>query len=290
MLNRLFGNFLVEKQNLTQEQLDSLLPVDKEFKAEVETIVVILKIMTPAAVIGLLDKIDRENERFGDKAVDEGCITDDKLDTILTYQNNSFMKFAQLLINNNYVSYENINKLIDSFQTEKGYSNSQIDSLIHDDLEQCVNIFVPLRSTSLKTLVYTIVETFRRMIDIDTYMDKAYVSKSIQLDKYASQMIIGDMRIKVYMTASGNGLLGIANYFTDDVYDEVNEDALDSVGEFINCINGLFATNLSYSDVSVDMNFPEYSLEGPLISNAKMYVIPMHANGYDFLTVLEVHE
>jgi CheY-specific phosphatase CheX len=290
MLNRLFGNFLVEKQNLTQEQLDSLLPVDKEFKAEVETIVVILKIMTPAAVIELLDKIDRENERFGDKAVDEGCITDDKLDTILTYQNNSFMKFAQLLINNNYVALKDINKLLGNFQTEKGYSNSQIDSLIHDDLEQCVNIFVPLKSPSLKTLVLTIVGTFRRMIDVDTYLDKAYVSKSMQLDKYASQMIIGDMRIKVYMTAPDNGLLGIANYFTGDVYDEVNEDALDSVGEFINCMNGLFATNLSYNDVSVDMNSPEYSLEGPLISNAKMYVIPMYANGYAFKAILEVFE
>jgi CheY-specific phosphatase CheX len=290
MLNRLFGNYLVEKKNLTQEQLDGLLPLDKEFKAEVETIVVILKIMTPAAVIDLLDKIDTENERFGDKAVDEGCITDDKMDTILTYQDNSFMRFAQKLLDNGYTSLADINRQIGDFQTEKGFTNSQIDSLIHNDLEQCVNIFVPLKSKALKSLVFTIVDTFKRMIDVDVYLDKAYVSKTLQLDKYASQMIIGDMRIKVYMTAPDNGLLGIANYFTGDVYDEVNDDALDNVSEFINCMNGLFATNLSYEDIAVDMNSPEYSLEGPLISNSKVYVIPMHANGYDFKAVLEVFE
>jgi CheY-specific phosphatase CheX len=92
------------------------------------------------------------------------------------------------------------------------------------------------------------------------------------------------------MTAPDDGLLGIANYFTGETYEEVNEDALDNVSEFINCLNGLFATNLSYEDISVDMNSPEYSLEGPLISNSKVYVIPMHANGYDFKAVLEVFE
>jgi CheY-specific phosphatase CheX len=290
MINRLFGNYLVEKQKITQEQLDSLLPVDKDFKAEVETIVVILRIMTPTAVIELLDRIDTENERFGDKAVEEGCLTDDKLDTILTYQNNSFMKFAQLLINDGHTSLREINRLISDFQTEKGFGNAQLSSLIHDDLEQCVNIFVPLKSLALKTLVRTIVRTMKRMIDSDAYLDKAYVTKSIQLDKYASQMIIGDMRIKVYMTAPDNGLLGIANYFTGDTYEEVTDDALDNVSEFINCINGLYATDLSYEDVSVDMNSPEYSQEGPLISNSKVYVIPMHANGYAFKTILEVFE
>jgi CheY-specific phosphatase CheX len=290
MINRLFGNYLVEKQKITQEQLDSLLPVDRDFKAEVETIVVILRIMTPTAVIELLDRIDTENERFGDKAVEEGCLTDDKLDTILTYQNNSFMKFAQLLINDGHTSLREINRLISDFQTEKGFGNAQLSSLIHDDLEQCVNIFVPLKSLALKTLVRTIVRTMKRMIDSDAYLDKAYVTKSIQLDKYASQMIIGDMRIKVYMTAPDNGLLGIANYFTGDTYEEVTDDALDNVSEFINCINGLYATDLSYEDVSVDMNSPEYSLEGPLISNSKVYVIPMHANGYAFKTILEVFE
>ena len=43
MINRLFGNYLVEKKVLTQTQLDDLLPVQKDFKAEVETIAVINK-------------------------------------------------------------------------------------------------------------------------------------------------------------------------------------------------------------------------------------------------------
>ncbi len=290
MLNRLFGNFLVEKQLLTQNQLDDLLPVPKDFKAEVETIAVINKMITSAAAQELLGKIDKSNERFGETAIDAGYLTDEKLDQILTYQSNSFMKFVQELFNANVLGIAQINPLLDEFQQSGGFSDAQISSLIHDDLEQCINIFVPLKANRLKEFVLTLIRTIRRLIDSDAYLDKAYTAHSVQLDKYACQTIVGDLHIRVYISASGDGLLAIANHFTGDTYKAVNEDALDNVGEFINCVNGLFATNLSYDDVSVDMNAPEYALEGPFISNEKLYVIPIHANGSSFRAVLEVYE
>lgn len=290
MLNRLFGNFLVQKQRITQNQLDDLLPVSKELKAEVETIAIINKVLAPSTVQELLSKFDKSEERFGEVAIDAGYLTDDKLDMMLTYQSNTFMKFIQSLINKHLLTIEQINPFLDEFQQLGGYSDTQMSALIHDDLEQCISIFVPLKSMQLKELTLTLVQTIRRLIDRDMYLDKAYTARSLQLDKYASQAIIGDIRIKVYISAPDNGLLGIANYFTGDTYEAVNEDALDNVGEFINCVNGLFATNLSYSDIEIDMNSPEYSSDGPFISNEKLFVIPIHANGYSFRAIFEVYE
>ena len=64
MINRLFGNYLVEKKVLSQTQLDDLLPVQKDFKAEVETIAVINKVISAAVAQELLGRIDRNSERF----------------------------------------------------------------------------------------------------------------------------------------------------------------------------------------------------------------------------------
>lgn len=290
MLNRLFGNYLVEKGKMTLEQLNALLPVKEELKAGVEIIAIILKIMSPAAVRELSERMDKANEHFGEAAVNSGIINDDKLDEILAYQSNAFMRFVQLLVDNGYISYDTINHELDEFQQKKEFNDVQLSALIHDDLEQCINIFVPLKSSQLKELTMTLVQTLRRLIDRDIYIEKAYTAHSIQLDKYACQVIAGDMHIKVYISAPADGLLAIANYFTDDTYKTVTEDALDSVGEFINCVNGLFATNMSYNNISLDMNSPEYSMEGPFISNEMLYVIPMHANGYSFRAVFEVYE
>ena len=290
MLNRLFGNYLVEKNTLTAQQLDELLPVPKNFNAEVETIAVITKMILPSAAQELLGSIDKSKTRFGDAAIEAGYIDDEKLEQILSYQSNTFMKFIQLILDNGYLSLEKINPLLDDFQTESEFSEEQMSALIHDDLAQCVEIFVPLKSPQLKELALTMVQTLRRLIDADVYLEKAYTARSLQLDKYACQSIIGDFHIRVYMSAPGDGLLAIANHFTGDTYSSVTDDALDNVGEFINCINGLFATNLSYDDVSIDMNSPEFSQEGPYLSNEKLYVIPIHAHGYGFRAVFEVYE
>lgn len=290
MLNRLFGNYLIENEKITDEQLSELLPVTKGFKAELETVAVISKALSSSMAQELLGQIDKENEHFGEAAVEAGYLTDEKLEQLFIYQSNAFMRFVQSLLDKGLLSLDQINPLLDDFQQLGGYNAAQLNSLIHDDLAQCVNIFVPLKTERLKELILTLVQTMRRLIDCDMYLEKAYTARSFQLDKYAGQAIFGDMRVKVYISAPGDGLLGIANHFTGDRYETVTEDALDNVSEFINCANGLFATNMSYDDVSVDMSSPEYSLEGPFLSNERLYIIPVHANGYSFKIVLEVYE
>ena len=116
MINRLFGNYLVEKQILTQNQLDDLLPVQKDFKAEVATIAVINKILSSAAALDLLRQLDQGNERFGDAAIEAGYLSDEKLDEILTYQMNTFMKFVQSLLDRGVFSLEQVNLFLDEFQ------------------------------------------------------------------------------------------------------------------------------------------------------------------------------
>ena len=291
MLKRLFGNYLVEKKIITQEQLNSLLPVPKDATAEVETIATILKMMPASAVKEILAAIDKNTSRFGDIAIEKGYLSDDRLDTILTYQSNAFMSFCQVLLNKRILQIEHINPLLDEYQQKGGFTELQMSALIHDDFEQCVDIFVPLKSAELKMLALTLIQTLRRLIDEDVYLEKAYLARSFQLDKYACQAIVGDMHLRIYLSAPEDGLLGIANYFSGDTYEVVDNDALDNIGEFINCVSGLFATNLSYENVSVDMNSPEYSsLAGPYLSNEKLYVIPINANGDSFKAVFEVYE
>ena len=287
MLNRLFGNYLVNKKCITQEQLDNILPVSKESKASVEVIAVILKYMSPVQVQNLLSKIDKNTTRFGEAAVDAGYISDERLDTILTYQGNAFMRFAQLLYVQDNISLESISQLLDEFKADNQYNAGQMEALIANDLEQLVNIFVPISDLKLKELTLTLVQTIIKLIDSDMYLEKAYVANSIQLDRYAMQTIEGDINIRLYISGAMNELLGIANHFTSDTYSAVNEDALDNVGEFINCVSGLFATNLSYDDVSIDMKSPEYAMEGPYLNEGKIYVIPIHVNGHLIRAVLE---
>lgn len=289
MLNRLLGNYLVEKKCITQEQLEQLLPVPQELTAKLETIVLVRKLLLPAQVLTLLEKKD-ELKDFGEAAVEEGLISDDRLEQLTTFQTNSFMKFMQLLVNANYVRLEQLNQVISSFEAEYEYTDAQMNSLMLDDLEAIIRIFVPLKNHNLHDLTVTLIQTLKRLIDKEVYLDKAYTSNAVRLDSYAGQAVSGDMNFKIYISGSENNLLGIANYFADDKYDKLNEDALDNVGEFINCVNGLFATNLSYGDVMLDMSSPDYSMDGLYLNENPLFVLPIHANGYCFRVVYEIYQ
>lgn len=289
MLNRLFGNYLVAKKCITQEQLEQLLPVPQDVIAKVETIVLVRKILLPAQVQALLEKKD-ESTSFEEAVVEEGLISDDRLEQLTSFQTNSFMKFMQLLVNENYIRLDQLNQIISSFEAEHEYTDSQMNSLMLDDLEEIIRIFVPLKNHNLHELTVTLIQTLKRLIDKEVYLDKAYTSNAIQLDSYAGQAVNGDMNFKVYISGAGDNLLGIANYFTGDKYAKLNEDALDNVGEFINCVNGLFATNLSYGDVMIDMSSPDYSMNGLYLNENPLFVIPIHANGFCFRAVYEIYQ
>ncbi len=289
MLNRLFGNYLVEKKCITQEQLEHLLPVPHDLVAEIETIAVVRKVLTPAQVQAILSQKGSQTIRFGEAAVEEGFISDDRLDQLVSFQTNPFMKFMQLLINQQYIRMDQLNQVISSFETEKEYTDSQMNSLILDDIEEITKIFVPLKSKQLQELTVTLIQTIKRLIDKEVYLDKAYTANSLQLDSYAGQLVNGDMNFKLYISGSGDNLLGIANYFTENNYSHLNEDALDNVGEFINCVNGLFARNFCYCVFVIDLLSAEYCMEGIYLNENKLFVIPILANGFCFRAVYEIY-
>ena len=72
-----------------------------------------------------------------------------------------------------------------------------------------------------------------------------------------------------------DAMLSIAVPYTKEPFEEVDEDVYDAVCEFTNCINGLFASKLSYEGVCVDMLPPLYYTDGELISQHGFYSIPL---------------
>ena len=73
--------------------------------------------------------------------------------------------------------------------------------------------------------------------------------------------------------------MSIAVPFAEEEFERVDLDALDAVGEFTNCINGLFATDLSSEGIDIDMVPPEF-YENPVMLEGKQFcVFPITVGG-----------
>ena len=86
MINRLFGNYLVEAGKITQAQLDEVIETQKKVRVKLGLIAVAEKLMTPeqADEVNHLQAI--MDKRYGDIAVEKGYLTDEQVGRLLGLQ------------------------------------------------------------------------------------------------------------------------------------------------------------------------------------------------------------
>ena len=287
MLNRLFGNYLVSMKKITQVQLDTALSELDGVTAGITVIAVIKKKLT-LQQMEELNILQASESEFGKRVVEAGLLTEDAFEKLTTYQSNRFMVMMQYFVDKDLLVLSQIHDLLDEFRVANHYTEAQLSAFLHEDIEQLVQLFAPDANAHLRELYLTMVQTFKRLIDRDVYLEQAYTTDCFLAEKCVVQEMTGNIHFKLYLTGGGNDLLAIANYFTKASYNVVDEDALDNVGEFLNCISGLYATNQSYNDVSIDMSIPSYHFEPLTIQGASLYVLPILANGCRLYAVYEV--
>ena len=78
------------------------------------------------------------------------------------------------------------------------------------------------------------------------------------------------------LAGEGNNLLTIADVFAKEEFASMDLYAFDAVCEFINCINGLYASALSSRGVMVDMVPPAYYRAGCLRAEDKLLIVPVY--------------
>ena len=103
------------------------------------------------------------------------------------------------------------------------------------------------------------------------------------------QKLSGDFNVLIGFSSDDDGILALADGYAKEVFDIVDEDALDSVGEFVNCVSGLYAAELSYQDVLIDMLPPEYCYDGSLSQIGDFFVLPLYIEGRKSNLIIQIN-
>lgn len=97
MLNRLFGNYLVNRGYLNPAQLDDLLETITEYKADPQTVILVNKFL-PLSQIRFIQQSQMQEESFTEAALRLQLLTDNQIEQIVQFQSLPVMCFAQLLL------------------------------------------------------------------------------------------------------------------------------------------------------------------------------------------------
>ncbi|MBR1692524.1 MAG: chemotaxis protein CheX [Lachnospiraceae bacterium] len=276
MFDQIFGNYLVSANKLTKEQLEEVISLEKTVRVKMGLLAVAEKMMTKeqADEINQLQAI--RDKRFGDLAVEKGYLTDEQIGVLLKKQGNIYMLFVQTVIDKGYMTLDEIENALGQYQTENALTRSDMDDMISGDVDRTVRIFLPAGSSEYYDRVCGLaIRTVIRLISSGAYVKKAYFTDELKSDRFAVQKVEGDMTLYTGFAGEGNNLLTIADSYAKEEFGTVDLDALDSVGEFVNCINGLFASELSCENVNIDMLPPEFFDHEVTLKGEQFCVFPI---------------
>ena len=279
MIHILFGNYLKRIGKLDSDQLAKVYEEQKKVRVKLGLIAVSEKLMT-------LEQADEVNKlqsmldkRFGDIAVEKGYLTNEQVGRLLGMQGNLYLSFVQEITNENLMTMEEIEEAYENFQKELNFTQTEMDRLKSGEADLLIPLFLPLGLAEYqKEHILVFIKTLMRLIDNDLYIDKAGIISEIDADGYALQHITGDADATLCFAAEGNNLLKVANKFAGEEFESVDADALDACAEFINCVNGMFASDCS-PKFNVDMLPPQYKEGSATLTADRLCLIPVYIQG-----------
>lgn len=279
MFSQFFGNYLLQNQKITAEQFSSCMDYIKENRVKLGLIAENEGLLTRAQANELNQLQMQSDKRFGDLAVEKGYLTESDVSYLLGRQGNPYLIFVQALEEKNILTREEIEQAIKEFQSSNGYSDDVLQAIQNGDIEKMLPAFVEAENKKYIPLIGLTLRNIVRFVSSYIRIEKATITSSLSARYIAYQSTTGDYEGFLGFTCNDDSILSIASAYAKEEFDAVDEDALDSLCEFTNCVNGLYATELSYQDITIDMLPPEFLFDGTIEDKGNFLVLPLYVDG-----------
>jgi len=290
MFDRIFANYLVDCGKLSADDLNNIFSVQDSKRVRLGVIAVSEKLMTIEQVEEVNQLQAILDKRFGDIAIEKGYLNNEQVGRLLVLQGNSYLAFVQSAVDGGYITMDAIEELLVKYQEENSFTLSNMEDLKSCDILRIVPIFLYSQPEMLRDLAGVIIRTMVRLVDFHTFIGKPEVVKEYSFNTICSQSINGDHRFLTALSGDvDNALKTAAIAFAGEENITCKEDVTDALCEFINCVNGLYSSDMSNRDVDIDMEAPYSSLDAGTVKSDSILSIPVYVcgNKIDLLLTLD---
>ena len=181
-----------------------------------------------------------------------------------------------------------------SFQNGNKYSYPVVNSnqilLEENYLEQIVPIFAFSSKSYVTDICRLALSNIERFVTSDFYIDRIKHISQLEYRCLAGQKLEGDLDIIVGFASVGEqtAIVDIANEFSHSNIANLGIEVYDAIGEFTNCISGLFATALSKKGSMLEIT-PQFAYENQF-AKGDAYVLPIHIHDSEVLLFISASD
>lgn len=270
MFNHLFVSHLESKGILTPQQALDSLETQKGTKVKLGTLAVEEKMLTTEQAETINRQQAAQNLHFGELAIKNGFLTQEQLDLLLDMQPRDYVILKQLLHDKGYAQAEAVDAALSAFEAELGLSPADFNRLQDNHVATYISKIAEIDGKEqpiLTVFARLFVTTVIRLVDKEILVAKAERIESSGVAYTITMKLRGDAtNAMVFSAGALPGAIEFAEKFAEgfmgasiEASDEVARDAMK---EFLNCVGGLFTTELtSKTHLSLDIEVPEFSDE-----------------------------
>lgn len=279
MFTHLFGNFLVEKSVITEEQKVSFQKELQDTRVKMGTIAVADGLINEAQAEEINHAQTQQDRRFGDIAIEMGYLTDAQISDIIKKQGDSAMKFYQLLTDKAGITMNDIETNFEEFKKAHGFTDEEAEALKKDDIDTIISLYATVRDTDISNLASLVMRNLIRFVTSDFYFGRMKKVTDYSYSMLAGQWAVGDKKVYLGFGTSDelDGITKLAKKYAKGVKIAGSDEIYDAVCEFANLNNGLFASALSEKGTFIDMEPPGVYLNQKISGTA--YVMPVYIEG-----------
>lgn len=285
MVEYILGNYLVESNKISSENLNAVLEQMNAVRVKLGLIAVAEGFMTTEQA-EIVNKLQITcDKRFGDIAVEQGYLTNEQVGKLLQEQGNTYFMFVQTLVDLDLLAMDEVDSILDEFKKVKGYTNTELEDIKSDDVDRIIPLYLNADTKKYQELAGVAIRTIIRLIDRRVYIGEAAIVKDAKFDAIVSQKLQGENSLTVALAEKSGALLELCGIFGQEAFEQLDEDALDAAGEFVNCLNGLYASARSRAGEFLELYPPEYSADSVTLTG-DICVIPVFILGKELYFVV----
>ena len=289
MFNHVFVSHLESKGFLTPEQAVDALEAQKDTKLKIGTLAVEKNMMTLEQTDIINKQQARQNARFGELAIESGFLTQEQLGILLEMQPRDYVILKQILHDKKYVPAETLETALAEFKAGLGISAADFERLLDNHVDTYITKIANINGKEhpiLTVFARVFITTAIRLVDKEILVAKAVKVSGSNVPYTISMKLKGDAtNALVFSAGEVSGAIEFAKKFAEGFMgasiDATDEIARDAMKEFLNCVGGLFTTELtSKTHLNLDIEVPEFLEEFPVEFEVVALPFSLFSTGY----------
>ncbi|MBD5136667.1 MAG: chemotaxis protein CheX [Lachnospiraceae bacterium] len=250
MFTQFFGNYLLNQNLVTPEQLIDGLQAKNNTRMKLGVLAINAGYMTASQVEMVHMKQSTMDKRFGDIAIECGFVTSEQIDELLSQQPQGYLLLGQAFVDKGYMTNAEFEDAIRTYKEKYSLSDNDLnegeDSKSDVMIDSLIDLSDMPNSGLYKQYIVLMMNNLIRFTGDDyTPLEPEFKIDSDSEVYITTQDITGEFNVKTGLIADEKTLIDFACRYAGEELTEMDEYVDAAACDFMNLHNGLFTVNVS---------------------------------------------